>query len=460
MSSSTEFVDEDAPPTSLPLPSSEDYDPADEAQDFRFLSLLTTGSSSAKIPKRGEKDFEPHGTRAQDSVLEASREAMYDALSYVRFHTGASKSTCRGWYFGAGVEGREELLKEKVRGRIEEEGYVVFVEEAKGPMFKCMGVQAKGIKDNRSMWLRPEEALYLIERGGLDLYWPACPEAVMKGEYQSLGSCADGAVDDEEKDIPLSLQAAWALLVGEEEGNHETVAMDHYTVYANLKRNGYAVLRAIEYKQPPATQSSIFNIFSRLFGAYFTKSNETALNVSPKTPLVARGLYRNYSKIYAQLSLIPYHVPTPRLTTQSTPTYPYKMAFDIWKTTRVSTFQKSAPGLPDFRAAIVSANHTTLPTLQELTALLESTPWDPPFRKEWMGEHRAYVRIKHGYRNVLLAVVDNGITSFLRLSEGGLGQERMWERFDRGARGGGKGGRGGFRGRGQGRGRGRARGGK
>jgi hypothetical protein len=35
-----------------------------------------------KIPKRGEKDFEPDGTRKQRNFLQESRDAMYSALSF------------------------------------------------------------------------------------------------------------------------------------------------------------------------------------------------------------------------------------------------------------------------------------------------------------------------------------------------------------------------------------------
>ena len=35
-----------------------------------------------KLPKRGEKDFEPDGTRKQQNLLQESRGAMYEALSF------------------------------------------------------------------------------------------------------------------------------------------------------------------------------------------------------------------------------------------------------------------------------------------------------------------------------------------------------------------------------------------
>lgn len=34
------------------------------------------------IPKRGEKDFEPDGTRKQKNLLQEGRDAMYSALSF------------------------------------------------------------------------------------------------------------------------------------------------------------------------------------------------------------------------------------------------------------------------------------------------------------------------------------------------------------------------------------------
>lgn len=432
-------IDEDTPINTLSSnPNLPPDDPEDDVPDFLFLTSLT--SSSAKIPKRGEKDFEPHNTRAQDAVLERSREAMHEALSYVRVHTNI-KNTCRAWYFGEGVEGREEFLKESVRGRVEA-GYCVMVEEAKGPMFKCMGKAPKG-RDSRSVWLLAEEALYLVERGGLDLYWPGDVQAMCRGEYQALG--AEGEEDEEKADIPLSLQAAWALLVGEDDINK--VSLEKYTVYAALKRNGYAVLRADGYELPTQPAPTFMETFSKLFSNYFTR--KPMVNFSLTGPLITQGLYRSHAQIYNHLALIPHHTPTPT-PSPSTPIAPYSLSYLIYKTSRLSTFQKSAPGTPDFYIAIVDAN-TGVPAMQALTALLESTPWDPPTRKQWQGDGKRYVRIRHGWRNVVLAVVDSGIASFLRIAEGGMGEERLWERFDRGESG--RGGKGGGRGRG-GRGRG------
>lgn len=38
-----------------------------------------------------------------------------------------------------------------------------------------------------------------------------------------------------------------------------------------------------------------------------------------------------------------------------------------------------------------------------------------------------YMRLRHGYRNVILAVVDQGVTSFLRIADVSFGKERLYE---------------------------------
>lgn len=66
-----------------------------------------------------------------------------------------------------------------------------------------------------------------------------------------------------------------------------------------------------------------------------------------------------------------------------------------------------------------------MPTLCQLHALLESTPLDPP-RGEKM-DRLLYMRLRHGYRNVILAVVDQGVVSFIRVGDSAFGKERIFE---------------------------------
>jgi hypothetical protein len=48
------------------------------------MKIASGGGPKVRIPKRGEKDFEPAGSRLQDYTLSQSREAMVDALKGVR----------------------------------------------------------------------------------------------------------------------------------------------------------------------------------------------------------------------------------------------------------------------------------------------------------------------------------------------------------------------------------------
>ncbi|KAG0646053.1 tRNA-intron endonuclease sen54 [Hyphodiscus hymeniophilus] len=245
----------------------DDNDPDDETQDFRLLSSLTS-KTGHQIPKRGEKDFESHGTKHQENILAASRQAMHDVLSYTRVHI--PKSHKRGFYYG--IEGfpRDEAIPEEWRQGLDED-HVVLVESSKGTLFRTTGKSTMG-KKHSSMWLLPEEALYMIERGNLDLWWPS------RSSFTGVIEEIEGEVleDDEEEGIPMSLQAAYAMLIGHN-GERGKVSLERYTVYTNLKRAGYIVSRAREwdpaalghlhsYRDVPEQPPSLFNqLFGRLF---------------------------------------------------------------------------------------------------------------------------------------------------------------------------------------------------
>jgi tRNA-splicing endonuclease subunit Sen54 len=67
-------------------------------------------------------------------------------------------------------------------------------------------------------------------------------------------------------------------------------------------------------------------------------------------------------------------------------------------------------------------------------------------------ERQLYLRLRHGYRGVILAVVDQGVTSFLRVADAGFSKEKIY--YDKeGPKGAKRGGFSGGKGRGRGRGR-------
>jgi tRNA-splicing endonuclease subunit Sen54 len=263
----------------------------------------------------------------------------------------------------------------------------------------------------------------------------------------------------------MSLQAAYAMLIGKDDERGK-VSLERYTVYANLKRTGYAIARApgwgsrtvIEHHSstiiPRNAESA--SLFTWLFGLFAESEKERPLY----GPLVRPGMYRSYNSIYRQIAIIPRHKPCVAPTEPAPPPEgPFRVAFFLWKASKLATFAKSNPGAPDFRVAIADARSSFVPTLTQITSLLESTPWDPP-NADWKDNSKSYARLKHGWRNVVLAVNDQGVVSYLQLGEAAFGDEKMYERFDGDGFQGGKRGGGAQRGRGRGRGgRGRGRGG-
>lgn len=325
------------------------------------------------------------------------------------------------------------------------------VQHAKGPHVRTMG------RDVGGRWmLLPEEALYLVERGNLELRWRG---GGGDGGVDDEGGDRDGDGDGEEEDegVPMSLQAAYTFLVGA-----LGLSVERFNVYAGLKRSGYVVLRGPawyegdeegDYETPgpaPGDKEGWARWWQMLFEVKQKKPGAMG-------PLVGNGMYRSYNDVYRLLSVVPFHdptLPTPRNARQSqessteTPlegSPPLRPCFYVWKPN--STFKKSAPGPPDFRIAVLNAREDPFPALQQLDELLQSVPYDCPPASMIQPNQR----LKHGYRNVILAVVDQGVVSYIRIADAGFGKEKMYERS---GRGGTKRDRGG-RGRGNGRGRGR-----
>ncbi|CZT14820.1 related to tRNA-splicing endonuclease subunit [Ramularia collo-cygni] len=408
----------------------EDVDLSDETQDFRFLTSIS--KEDATIPKRGEKDFEPHATALQSNTLAASRQAMHNALSYQRVH--APKGYTIGTYHP--------------------ETNMAYTTSPRGPLFAKMGHVRSAKNDplghgedpqrGQRIWLLPEEVLYLLERGTIDIRWPAL----------------DG--DEVGQGLPMSLQGAYAMFLGDSEFHNESLTFERYSVYSGLKRMGYTVLRAPSWNSagpPPGMecypmparrtwQAGLLDALSFWKIFWFSKPADNTSN-HHTGPLVQNSLHRDYNQIFQRLALINFHDPTAHFQTEDpSKAHPdFRITYHVWKPGS-TTFKKSAPGIPDFRIAVINARETTPPTLEQMGALMDSTPYDPP-----KPDGHMHAKFKYGYKNVIFAIVDQGVTSYLRIADAAFGREKVYERrapARGGKRGGGRGGRGG-RGRGNGR---------
>jgi tRNA-splicing endonuclease subunit Sen54 len=466
-------VDEDAIPASSGSGGGRpDDDLEDEAQDFRFLAQLTGTQGAAVIPKRGTKDFEPNPTRSQASALEASRLAMHTALSAGRYHGG--KNHLVGQYIADENDWRWDDSEKRSGGRC------VVVNKFKSTHLKVMGMADR---KNR-VWFLPEEALFLLERGSLDIRWPDDKKEVGGDEDTSaeedgkksvpnavadVDSPPDGDDgDDQVGALPMSLQGAYASFI-----NKDGLTLERYSVYAGLKRAGYVVQRApmwydgADYtgtRQPRRDsttttsshnqQSSATAVIYRLVSWLFREEKKAC---PASGPLVAPGLYRNYTDMFRMLALINYHDGTNPTKVEAapagrpSPAGPFRVHYHVWKPSTSNTYRKTAPPPPDYRIAVVDARTTAVPTLTQIGDLLDSQP------ENLNSSKRLETRVKHGRRHVLLAVVDTGVVSYLRLSDACFGAEKLFEEKVAGAGGKGRGRGGGVAGRG---GRGGGRGGK
>jgi tRNA-splicing endonuclease subunit Sen54 len=170
----------------------------------------------------------------------------------------------------------------------------VYVANPKGQFFKTMG-QADCF--NR-VWLLPEEALYLLERGTLDLRLPT----------SMTGHGYQGPEDDElTTNIPMSLQAAYGCLIG-----RGGLTLERFSVYTGLRRLGYTIIRSPSWDetkynhQEPNGKSSDTALQNRIFQRGLRRfMMKQFYDMIPKIygtdfaaqgPMIGLGTHRNYSE--------------------------------------------------------------------------------------------------------------------------------------------------------------------
>ncbi|AOA62498.1 tRNA-splicing endonuclease subunit [Komagataella phaffii CBS 7435] len=159
----------------------------DEIQDWNVVLSL----ADQKVPKRGEKDYEPlEGDYDSRNLLEA-QGAMFQALE-------AKK---RGFACNIGQELRYTI-------RFNKRNQSFHILNAQGKFLDSMG-KTDG---NHKTWFTKFEALYLIERGTCRITY------------------------DEDNNYTLSLEECYTVILTDDED------IDKYNVYSHLKRNGYIVL--------------------------------------------------------------------------------------------------------------------------------------------------------------------------------------------------------------------------
>ncbi|POY74704.1 hypothetical protein BMF94_2179 [Rhodotorula taiwanensis] len=356
------------------------------------------------IPKRGEKDFEPLAaadafppsskeaklSQHQRNLLQDSRNALYTALSSGSRHHSSKGHNSFTWR--PDLDGGRAVC---------DSGNAAY-----GVHFSNIG---HFNQKRKTLELLPEEAVYMVERGAIEL-WKDSGNGVR---------------------VPMSVQQAWSELLG-----HDEMTPERYQVYAFLRRLGYVVIRArpvtgaeriVTTKKLPLyrilinsalrplvrLRDSVLRLASTL-RSYLVGSHVQRIRYSVTRALRqgegrlsgllgGRG-WASYDSMFAHLQIIPsgHDRPLPRgplphspstLTPLDKPVqsadepsavsqlpslqeYPYQTFYHVYKP--VTKYKKSDPPEPDFRLVIVNAATTPMPDLFEFSAMFDSTPMPPP----------------------------------------------------------------------------------
>jgi tRNA-splicing endonuclease subunit Sen54 len=103
---------------------------------------------------------------------------------------------------------RKHTSKAHVEGIWRPEKNMTEISIARGPHFKTLGKA----DTTGTLWLLPEETIYMVERGSLECWWEEGVPMTMQGVYASCLEAAGG--------------------------------LERYQVYAYLKRSGFNIQRA------------------------------------------------------------------------------------------------------------------------------------------------------------------------------------------------------------------------
>uniref|UniRef100_A0A8C6S7R3 TSEN54 tRNA splicing endonuclease subunit n=1 Tax=Neogobius melanostomus TaxID=47308 RepID=A0A8C6S7R3_9GOBI len=155
--------------------------------------LFAARNRSHKIPVRGQKDFIPDGSEEQKQRLEQALDEHWNLIS----------------------EERVERLGSLVKGVWIPEEQIIELETPAGKFWQTMGFSANG-----KQCLLPEEALFLMECGNVQVFYQGLPFSIQDG-YEKF----------------LSVNS---------------ISFNQYLVYGHLKRLGYVVLRFNPSSEPTA----------------------------------------------------------------------------------------------------------------------------------------------------------------------------------------------------------------
>ncbi|PLW14497.1 hypothetical protein PCANC_15129 [Puccinia coronata f. sp. avenae] len=446
----------------------------EEAPDWRMLLKYTkslgaqtaAGNSEPFIPRRGEKDFEPTEALAptQLKALQESRQALFTALSAgIRGHSSRDHVRCvwtnharrNAWDNNSPSQDALAVVPPYVDGT------------AKGVMFSSIG---RWSRERKRLELAPEELLYLIERGTVECWTAddptrglgAIPISVQRAWAEIIGT----------HQLSLERYQVYAYLkrLGYIVLRKEHVDSIWRSQKSSQKRVPHSSFLGNLYSfmcRPLLRLKSVWRKLLRITNPDTWMTHNISALASANRSLIHHGIWKTYESVFHALSLTPSgpKIALPRPSARSTGNNGgYEVFYYVYKPN--NRFPKSSPPMPDFQVCVVDSEKMTIPSIVSTITLLDtvqgpsapaypsSTPTkspssvDPPpratrhlssststphriFSPSWFkslfwktsnpvtrpARQNVFGKLKRGERNVLLAINDHGIISFLKFTE-------------------------------------------
>ncbi|QLG74933.1 hypothetical protein HG535_0H02600 [Zygotorulaspora mrakii] len=446
-------VDEDSKQQVLiETPVDSEAEDDDVIQDWSDAAKLSKKTTQTSLPKRGEKDYEPDGTDVQDLLLYRARKAMFDTLY------NAARGT---------------TLNNQVKAY-----YVPAFSEAVIPQPKGNFLQTIGKSDsNGKCWLQLHEFVYLAERGTIAPYYCKSFPIISGTENQDF-------------EIPLSMQDLYSFFKSQHEMDRYFVyahlkrlgfivklTEDHSTDYTTFfAPSGDSKVK----RKLRLAFRSVLNFWNKqkclALNTFFYGSWNFLIRKFTSTPQIYLGLSKLIPTCTPPKTIKDLH--RERFLASKKDTVPHlELVFDLWKPQ--TNFKKKSPGLPDFQVVIHNKNDANqhFPTYSDFRELFHSLDYKFDFlseidddiswndhcytngvlRSEYLSSLKSKAvqmkssihnkmlrskrgkpikscspaalqtkRLKSGYRSFLVAVMDGGLISFVKISEADFGSENVW----------------------------------
>lgn len=433
-----------------------DLEDDEMGQDWSQISKLNKKNAQLIIPKRGEKDYEPDGTNIQELLLYRAREAMFDALS----------NSARG-----------SIIKNQVKAIYIPDEHEALVLSPKGTFLQTMGNAGHGDK----LWLNFNEFLYLAERGTVTPYYLKNDSIPLDILYEDENLLPLGIEDiyaffktQREMD-EFSVYAHLKRL-----GFVVNRISDKDTTYYSTVQTGR--LKSCTHSLFRQVTTLFVSQKTNLFNALFYNPLHYKFTKYTSTPQIYAKLKHLIPHVWVPKNLNQLQEIKKNSQDQKCTSNFLELTYNVWKPQ--TNYKKKNPNLPDYQVLVYNKNDNKqhFPTNDDLKHIFNSLNYKFEFLEEvdddFNWDDHSYInniprsvalmqnqkkkqdgkstsksnnqakpnknknkktrvpsttphakqmrRLKNGYRSFLLAVMDNGIISFIKISEADFGSEDVW----------------------------------